>query len=111
MGLCPTALYQFLGVALLYPGINANSSAGIRGLATDHAVAAGFGRGEYSGLFSNLRASTVALAPLTFGTIYAWLRKNNYSSGYAYLVIALLSGVLPEILHRTISDKDLGIKN
>jgi MFS family permease len=108
MGLAPTAVCQFLGLLVLFPGINANSSAGIRGLATDHAVAAGFGRGEYSGLFSNLRASTVALAPITFGTIYAWLRRNNYSGGYAYLAVSIIGGVVPELLHRAISNKDLG---
>ena len=87
--------------------MKALSTAGTRGLATDHAVAAGFGRGEYSGLFSNLRASTVALAPVAYGTLYAWLRQRNYNGGLAYLAIAIVGGLVPELLHRSISGKDL----
>ena len=44
MGLAMTEWAQFAGFFALFPGINANSSSALRAMATDRAVAEGFGR-------------------------------------------------------------------
>jgi hypothetical protein len=62
-GAVPRAWAMFLGLGLHFPGINANSSLPLKTQATELAIAAGLGRGEFAGYFGNLRALTVSVGP------------------------------------------------
>ena len=44
---------------------------GVISLSDIPALAEGFGSGEYSGYFSNMRALTTTLGPLIYGNLYA----------------------------------------
>ena len=66
------------------------------------------GRGEYAGYFSNLRALVVATAPLMYGNIYAAVQDNpSYPPGLAYFVCAVMGCIIPELLHQSVSSKDI----
>jgi hypothetical protein len=43
-------------------------------MAIDHAVAAGFGRGEWGGMYSSIRTFTMIVAPLLYSKCDAVLR-------------------------------------
>jgi hypothetical protein len=109
-GAVPKPWASWVGLFLLWFGINANSSSTLKAQATAHAVSAGMGRGEYAGYFSNLRALIVATAPLLYGNVYAAVNSptgSAYPNGLAYFMAAGLGAILPEILHRSVSDEDI----
>lgn len=89
------------------PGGNAMSATALKAAATEHAVACGMGKGEFAGLFMNLRALTVATAPLFYGEFLAWLLRKKYSGKPVWYVAAILSSILPELLHRSLGDSDM----
>lgn len=102
----------WLGMLLQMPGQNNTSAASIKALATDHAIANGFGRGEYGGMYSSIRTFSMILAPLIFGWTY---QKGGASrpleargfAGLPWLLAAFLGGAVPELLHRSLSDDEL----
>ena len=55
----------------------------------------------------------VFAAPMLYGRTYAWLSKTGLYPGRMWLMVAVLAGVIPELLHRSISpeqyrlDKDI----
>jgi DHA1 family tetracycline resistance protein-like MFS transporter len=170
-GSFPKPWALMLGMLLYYPGINATSANAMRAMGTDHAVAAGYGRGEFAGLFNNLRAVTVAAASPIYGNLYAFcaqvprvsMRKGSHASirykrhcthtrtrlqphnafksplplsilsplssplrllsplsppppprsqnghpvGYVWYLIMFIAAIAPELLHRSITDKEL----
>ena len=57
----------WLGHLIHLPGINNTSAAAVKGMAIDHAVAAGYGRGEWGGMYSSLRTFTMII-----GTTVPW---------------------------------------
>eukprot|EP00929_Paragymnodinium_shiwhaense_P121697 TRINITY_DN94049_c0_g1_i1.p1 TRINITY_DN94049_c0_g1~~TRINITY_DN94049_c0_g1_i1.p1 ORF type:complete len:483 (-),score=73.94 TRINITY_DN94049_c0_g1_i1:289-1737(-) len=102
----------WLGLLLHMPGVNGTSAAVCKGLAAEHAVAAGFGRGEYGGMYSSARNLSIFLAPLVYGAAYR--RATTHTSKPSalklwtpWLCMAFLGAVLPELLHRTMSDDEL----
>merc|ERR1712151_960665 len=56
----------WLGLLLLGPSMERRTPTSA--MATDLAVAAGMGKGEFAGAFANWRALCVAAAPLLYGT-------------------------------------------
>ena len=105
-GTAPTVAAVAIGLCLLVPGINAGSKSALQGAATDHAVAAGFGRGEFSGDFNNLRATSVFLCPLIYGRLYAWLMERGVMPGRTWWLLMVVASLVPELLHRSIRDAD-----
>lgn len=105
----------FLGLVLHIPGINNTSAAAMKGIATDHAVANGFARGEYGGMYSSIRTFSMIVAPLVFGWAYkrgpgsASKASSSLTFGLPWFIAALLGGALPELLHRSLSDEDLRV--
>lgn len=81
----------------------ATSKTCLHAAATDHAVAHGMGRGEFQGQFNNLRAIAVAIAPIVYGRTYAALTQRGVYAGHVWLLIAVVAGVVPEVIHRSIS--------
>jgi hypothetical protein len=63
------------GLVLLLPAINATSKNALLAAATAHATSAehSFGRGQFHGMFNNLRAINQALVPVVVGRCYAAL--------------------------------------
>ena len=94
------------GLALQFLSINASSKTALHGAATDHAVAHGMGRGEFQGAFNNMRAVAVAIAPIIYGRCYARLSESQLYSGRVWLLVALIAGVIPEAIHRSIRRHD-----
>ena len=105
-GAVPRAWAMFTGLALPFPGINANSSLPLKTQATEIAIAAGLGRGEFAGYFGNLRALTVSVGPFIMGNMYAWGRTVAPGRNLGFWTAALLGTVLPEICHRMLTDQD-----
>jgi hypothetical protein len=81
----------------------ATSKTCLHAAATDHAVAYGMGRGEFQGMFNNMRAIAVAIAPIVYGRTYAALTQRGMYAGKVWLLIAVVAGVVPELIHRSIS--------
>jgi DHA1 family tetracycline resistance protein-like MFS transporter len=104
----------WLGHLIHLPGINNTSAAAVKAIAIDHAVAAGYGRGEWGGMYSSIRTFTMIIAPLIYGTAYA--KANSAAAvaarrfaGWPWLLVMLLGAVIPECLHRTLSAHDLEV--
>lgn len=95
------------GMLLYYPGVNATSANALRAMCADHAAAWGMGKGEFQGLFNNLRACSVAIAPLVYGNMYAGFTNSGKSVGPTWWFIGILSAVLPELIHRSCSDAEI----
>ena len=85
----------------------------MKAMAIDHAVAAGFGRGEWGGMYSSIRTFTMIFAPLIYGWAYA--RGNSATAsarsfvGLPWMIVAGLGANVPELLHRTLSDEALKV--
>jgi MFS family permease len=104
------------GLLFQAPGANNTASAACKGMALDQAVAAGFGRGEYGGMYSSLRSLAMVLAPAMYSVIYTKAQAPSSGLpalplGASWIAAALLGNGLPLILHRTLSDADLGINH
>ena len=91
----------------MLPGVNGASGGAIKALATERAILSGIGRGELSAYLNNLRAIASAVAPMLYGNTYSLLRTNGVYPGLAFTVAAIVGGVLPEILHRTMKKEDV----
>merc|ERR1712151_652250 len=87
----------WLGLLLLGPSMERRTPTSA--MATDLAVAAGMGKGEFAGAFANWRALCVAAAPLVYGA--AVRRFGKQLPGAAYITAALIT-LLTELLFRTI---------
>jgi MFS family permease len=105
------------GLLFQAPGANNTASAACKGMALDQAVAAGFGRGEYGGMYSSLRSLAMVIAPGMYGMIYSRAQApvpvggaRGLPLGASWIAAALLGNLLPLLLHRTLSDKDLSKK-
>lgn len=102
-----------VGTFLHTPGINNTSSACMKAIGTDHAVANGFGRGEYGGMYSSARNFSQFAAPVIFAWAYkrAAATKNPgiFKQGLPFFLVALFGAIVPELLHRSLSDEDLEI--
>ena len=115
-GICaasPAKTKSYLAAAMIlgFPSFNATGANVLKAKATDHAVAMGYGRGEYAGLFNNLRALSVATAPLLYGEMYAYFIRKKIPVGQVWTFIALISAVIPEAIHRmALTNADFGIK-
>ena len=55
------------------PGVNGAAASALKGIQGQHAVAAGFGKGEFSAWTNNLRALMSAITPVMMGNLYAYL--------------------------------------
>jgi len=100
---CKSSSQFWLGLAFLCPSMERRAATSA--MATDHAVAAGFGKGEFAGIFANWRALCVAAAPLLYGTV----AQRFPRPGSAYFVAAAI--VLgAEFIFRTIPPEQLAVK-
>ena len=109
----PTAVGMFGGLAILCGGMErrAATNALTTGLALEH----GFSRGEFAGLFANWRAIVTCVAPLLYARVYALFSTSTPILGGrswagAPYVAAGLVCLMGEVLHRSMTDKDLGIE-
>jgi len=105
----------WLGLFLHMPGVNGTSAAACKGLAAEHAVANGFGKGEYGGMYSSARNLSIFIAPLIYGAAYRRATAGTAGTQVPsalrlwtpWLAMAFLGAVLPELLHRSLSDDEL----
>ena len=66
--------------------------------------------GEFQGAFNNMRAIAVAVAPIVYGRSYAALTGRGLYAGRVWLLIAVVAGVVPELIHRSISAERYNVK-
>lgn len=99
----------WIGLLVHGPGVNNTSAAALKAITTDHAVANGILRGAYGGMYSSLRTLSMVLAPPCFG----WAYKNvvddskKFPSFLPWVMVAFAGAVLPEVLHRSLTDDDM----
>ena len=55
----------------------------------------------------NLRAFTMVVSPLAAGSIYASLIKRGLSPSLVWLVYLVVGALIPQLIHRTISDAEM----
>lgn len=96
-------------VPVMLPGVNGASASAVKSMATDRAIAAGIGRGELAAWLNNLRALVSAVAPFLYGNFYGFCINNNWHPGYAFSVAACFGAILPEVIHRSMSETDCQI--
>ena len=89
-------------VPIMLPGVNGASSAAVKALATERAIASGIGRGELSAYLNNLRAIVSSVAPMLYGNSYAFFRSRGIYPGLTFTLAALVGGLAPELLLRTL---------
>jgi hypothetical protein len=97
-----------LGILMMLPSINAVNASGIKSMATDLAVAQGMGKGEYVSAYGSLRAFTVFLGPMLYSTVFNSAKSPRAVAmgvpvGAPWIVASLLGGLLPELVHRTMT--------
>jgi hypothetical protein len=102
MGAAPTQMNMWLGLLMLLPTMERRAATSA--MATDHAIAAGMGRGEYQAAFANFRALTVITAPILYGRMYSTFAPSG-KGGYAFFAGAAIVA-FAELCHRSLSDKD-----
>ncbi len=57
-----------------------------------------------------MRAIAVAIAPIVYGRPYAALTGRGLYAGRVWLLIAVVAGVVPELIHRSISAERYSVK-
>lgn len=109
----PHDVAYWLGNLIHGPGFNNTNAAALKAMATDHAVANGFARGEYGGMYSSVRTFSMIVAPLIFGYAYTGTAPTAARPGrfapLPWVLVALLGALLPELLHMSLSDADLRV--
>ena len=98
-----SAAGMFLGMLLLVPTMERRAALGA--ITTQHALAAGFGRGEFQGMFANWRALSTMFAPVLYGITYKYAAPRG-NPGMPYWVAGIVC-MLGELLHKSMSDKEL----
>jgi hypothetical protein len=93
---------MWLGLLVLLPTMERRAATSA--MATDHAVAAGMGKGEYQACFANFRAITVIAAPLFYGRLYSKFNKVG-KPGMPWFAGAGVV-LLAEAFHQTLSAQD-----
>lgn len=101
----PTPLNMFIGLAIMTFGMERRAA--VTAMTSREASKIGIGRGEFAGLFANWRAIATCFAPILYGRVYQ--RVYTKSPGLPYMVAGMFA-IAGECLHRTMSDKELGIK-
>mmetsp|Transcript_153449 Transcript_153449/g.282733 ORF Transcript_153449/g.282733 Transcript_153449/m.282733 type:complete len:430 (-) Transcript_153449:140-1429(-) len=76
----------------------------LKAAATKHAVNAGMGAGQYQGQLMNLRALVFVFGPLFFTQLYARQVAKGGLPGASYILVGLLSWLVPELMHQTWSN-------
>ena len=104
-GIKPSGFNMWLGMLLLLPTMERRTA--ISSLATQEALKCGFERGEFTGLFANWRAVATAIAPVMYGKILSVMAKRGFP-GAPYVVAGLIC-VLAEMIHKSMSNKEMGI--
>jgi hypothetical protein len=96
-----------LAMPILLPGVNGASSTALKGIVTDLASKEGFGKGEFSAWTNNLRALAGSVATVIYGHYYAWAKNAGVPAGTTFMIAALFGTVVPEIILRCTSDKEI----
>ena len=107
MGSFKSNLMYWLSLLLLMPGINGVAGSAMKSLATQKAKQLGFGGGEYSGLYSNLRSLLYVIGPLVYTRFYAYNVQSKLWSGRAYYAVATLGALIPLVIHSLMTNKEL----
>ena len=97
----------WLGFLLMLPGFNANHCSAIRSYATDHAVKAGFGKGEFAASIAIMRGLSVIIATPIYSWAYRYQKSRGLTPRLAWFSVIFLGALVPEFLHRMLSSKEL----
>jgi hypothetical protein len=102
----PTVTRMFLGLAILVGAMERRAAT--NSMLTKSALASGFARGEFAGLFANFRALTTMVAPLFYAKVYAQSSKSPGWEGAPYYAAGAVV-MLGELVHRSFTDEQLGL--
>ena len=58
-------------------------------------------------MYSSIRTFTMIVAPLIYSAAYARSQGGTGFGGLPWIVAAVLGAVVPECLHRSLTDKEL----
>lgn len=103
----PRELTCWAGLLVLGPGINANGGAGLKAFATEHAVLAGMGKGEYAACMGTMRSLMMAVFPVVYARAYGAERRSGRTGRRTWWLVMLIGALIPELLHRSLCDSDL----
>ena len=78
--------------------------------ATDHAVASGFGKGEFAAAIAIMRGMSVILATPIYSWAYQLQKNRGQTPRLAWFSVILPGAVIPEILHRMCTDEELKVQ-
>jgi len=103
----PHSRFQWLGFLAQGPGINANNGSAMKAYCGQLAADSGMGRGEFQACMASMRSIVIATVPMLYGSLYGFQQSRGEVARWAWWAVALLGAVIPELLHRTLSDADL----
>ena len=91
----------------MLPGFNANHCAAMRSYATEHAVEAGFGKGEFAAAIAILRGLSVMIATPIYSAAYRYQKNRGVTPRLAWFSVILLGAIIPEIFHQMLTTEEL----
>ena len=97
----------WIGFLLMLPGFNANHCAAMRSYATEHAVEAGFGKGEFAAAIAILRGLSVMIATPIYSAAYRYQKNRGVTPRLAWFSVILLGAIIPEIFHQMLTTEEL----
>ena len=99
----------WIGNLLMLPGFNANHCSAIKSYATDHAVKAGFGKGEFAAAIAIMRGISVIISTPIYSYFYRIQKNQGQTPRMAWFSVIFFGALMPEILHRMCTDEELEI--
>ncbi len=97
----------WIGYLLMLPGFNANHCSAMKSYATDHAVKAGFGKGEFAAAIAIMRGISVIVSTPIYSWAYQLQKNKGQTPRLAWFSVILFGAIIPEVLHRMCTDEEL----
>jgi hypothetical protein len=101
---------QWIAYLLMAPALNANNGSSLKASASALAQSHGaMGRGEFQACMASMRSLVIATVPMIYGRLYGSQLSRGVRPRSAWWLVAALGAVMPELLHRTLSDQDMEV--
>ena len=97
--------FFYIGYAICCAGVNGSNTHAVKAMAGGLAVKDGYGRGEYSGWVSNMRALSTALATVAYGWWYGFCVDHGVWRGSVWWLCGICGGLLPQLLLQMMPSK------
>jgi len=99
--------FFYCSFPIMLPGVNGASNSALLPIVNKEMAACGFGVGESTAWFNNLRVMAGVIATLVYGNCYAYCHKRGLHAGTPFILAGLMGAALPQMLLMLTVDKAL----